>query len=217
MKRAPSVASSSRACCSCTEPLEGDSGLKCAANHFTCTECVNGLSKVELGAEGVRKHKGVVRCPWRGVIGAGKAETCKADPWNLSDLRPHLTRDALLDLLAEAHTVVEQATKNEEMLARKVTEAESAGGGVAARAAAASKDAEGMAVAERLRKHRNAIVESVLTLHCPRCSAAFLDYVGCDAVTCLKPGCGAAFCALCLKDCGSDAHAHVLEAKHHVS
>jgi hypothetical protein len=48
-----------------------------------------------------------------------------------------------------------------------------------------------------------------LNLKCPRCQSAFLDYDGCNALTCAVPDCRAAFCAICLKDCGSDAHQHV--------
>ena len=50
------------------------------------------------------------------------------------------------------------------------------------------------------------IIDNILTLKCPRCKKAFLDYNGCCALTC---GCGCGFCAYCLKDCGGDAHAHV--------
>lgn len=54
---------------------------------------------------------------------------------------------------------------------------------------------------------RRHIVGELLTLKCPRCSQAFLDFSGCFALTCSKCGCG--FCGWCLKDCGKDAHTHV--------
>jgi hypothetical protein len=50
------------------------------------------------------------------------------------------------------------------------------------------------------------IEEVVLTLRCPRCDAAFVDFTACMALTC---ACTAAFCGWCLADCGRDAHAHV--------
>jgi len=50
-----------------------------------------------------------------------------------------------------------------------------------------------------------------LTMKCPRCRTAFYDYDGCNALRCSQVYCGAAFCAICLTDCGSDAHAHVRE------
>jgi hypothetical protein len=57
----------------------------------------------------------------------------------------------------------------------------------------------------------NGIAEAVL-MKCPRCATPFCDYDGCNALTCSKPDCGAAFCAVCLKDCGTDAHAHARQA-----
>jgi hypothetical protein len=45
-----------------------------------------------------------------------------------------------------------------------------------------------------------------LNMCCPRCKAVFGDFDGCNALTC---PCGAHFCAICLQDCGADAHSHV--------
>jgi hypothetical protein len=58
-------------------------------------------------------------------------------------------------------------------------------------------------------RHRNHLANEVLTLHCPReaCHQAFVDFTGCFALTCSRCACG--FCAMCLQDCGADAHAHV--------
>ena len=51
------------------------------------------------------------------------------------------------------------------------------------------------------------IVDELLTLRCPRCQAAFVDFSGCFALKCSHCPCG--FCAWCLEDCGDDAHRHV--------
>jgi hypothetical protein len=51
------------------------------------------------------------------------------------------------------------------------------------------------------------IVDEILTLRCPRCSQAFLDFEGCFALRCHSCQCG--FCGWCLQDCGTDAHSHV--------
>ena len=53
------------------------------------------------------------------------------------------------------------------------------------------------------------IVDNLLVLRCPRCTAVFADFDGCFALKCHRNACGAAFCAWCLQDCGADAHAHV--------
>jgi hypothetical protein len=77
--------------------------------------------------------------------------------------------------------------------------------------AADAKAAE-EAVRERaVQKAKQHIIERILTLSCPRCDQAFANFDGCWALACSRQGCGCRFCALCLKDCGSDAHAHVAE------
>jgi hypothetical protein len=56
----------------------------------------------------------------------------------------------------------------------------------------------------------NSVVESI-NLTCPRCKMVFDDYEGCNALQCGNVSCSAKFCAICLKDCGQDAHPHVRE------
>ena len=58
---------------------------------------------------------------------------------------------------------------------------------------------------------RQTVVEECLTMHCPRCKVAFVDFEGCMALKCGVPSCGCGFCAWCLADCGDDAHKHVAE------
>jgi hypothetical protein len=58
-------------------------------------------------------------------------------------------------------------------------------------------------------KLRRKIIDDILTLRCPRCQAAFIDFDGCCALTCDNATCSAGFCAWCLTDCGADAHRHV--------
>ncbi len=59
------------------------------------------------------------------------------------------------------------------------------------------------------------VEEELMSLKCPRCRPgcrrAFADFSGYCALSCGGdgPGCGCAFCAWCLQDCGHDAHAHV--------
>lgn len=63
--------------------------------------------------------------------------------------------------------------------------------------------------ASRIAPVRNLIIDKVLTLACPRCGMAFVDFTGCLALTCSRDTCKAAFCGVCLHDGGTDAHAHV--------
>eukprot|EP00978_Attheya_sp_CCMP212_P049088 scaffold614348_cov63-Attheya_sp.AAC.4 len=56
------------------------------------------------------------------------------------------------------------------------------------------------------------IIDDILTLRCPRCRQAFLDFEGCFAISC--SGCSCKFCGWCLEDCGNDAHPHVKRCPH---
>ena len=65
---------------------------------------------------------------------------------------------------------------------------------------------------ERARAVRNHIVENILCLRCPRCSAVFQDFDGCCALSCGRVGCSMppyGFCAYCLHDANGDCHGHV--------
>jgi hypothetical protein len=53
------------------------------------------------------------------------------------------------------------------------------------------------------------VLSEKLNMTCPRCSMVFDEYDGCNALTCGNESCKAAFCAVCLEDCGSNAHPHV--------
>ena len=58
--------------------------------------------------------------------------------------------------------------------------------------------AGGVAPRESIKQH---ICERILTLSCPRCRQAFVDFDGCWALYCSRPGCGGGFCGICLEDC----------------
>lgn len=57
--------------------------------------------------------------------------------------------------------------------------------------------------------HYDIITEDILTLKCPSCRNAFIDFDGCLALYC---NCGAYFCGKCMCkfDSSKDAHSHVL-------
>jgi hypothetical protein len=61
-------------------------------------------------------------------------------------------------------------------------------------------------------KVRNFIIDNIINLRCPRCYTVFFDYSGCNSLTCSNDTCKCGFCAVCLKDCGNDAHAHIRES-----
>lgn len=55
------------------------------------------------------------------------------------------------------------------------------------------------------------IVDDILSLKCPRCRQVCIDFGPGLTLGCCNNSCGAAFCGWCLKDCGEDAHPHVIE------
>ena len=69
-----------------------------------------------------------------------------------------------------------------------------------------------MANSHGIEKHRQHIIENILTLRCPskRCRAAYFEFDGCLSVMCSK--CRTHFCAVCHKDCktSQEGHRHVL-------
>jgi hypothetical protein len=68
------------------------------------------------------------------------------------------------------------------------------------------RSVELMAASEEAFKSFHQITEEV-NLKCPRCTHVFDD--DCDGCNALRCSCGAAFCALCLADCGRNAPEHI--------
>lgn len=60
-------------------------------------------------------------------------------------------------------------------------------------------------------RHVRKIQENILTLSCPSCKAAFFDFDGCAAVTCIS--CRMEFCGLCLDFTSSNVRLHVLSCQ----
>jgi serine/threonine protein kinase len=199
-----------RKCEACMDDIPEPAGLLCkavagAGRHFLCGECLQAWATAETTGERLREARGCVRCP-KAVDG------CAAPAWDLGDLRPHLTAPTLAALAADAMAAVGVLAGVE---ARQRAELQAVRDGRARdRAELQRRMVEAQLLAnrvDRVRAMRAAILEEIAYLRCPRCQAAFVDYAGCDALSCGVPGCGAAFCALCLADCGVDAHPHCVQ------
>ena len=185
--------------CFCDAPAA--EGISCAEAHYTCGECFESYVKSEIekpvGEVRKRDPEGRCLCP-RNTASAG-ADRCVARPFADKDVAARLTHDTFERYLRSRAAIRETAVADEmraEMERRVDVEKRRA------EAAASEAGAE-----ERLRNAKEHIVERVLTLCCPRCTQAFVDFDGCFALNCGR--CRAAFCAYCLADCGRDAHAHV--------
>jgi len=167
------------------------SGVHCdsAARHFLCAGCLQDhvCAQTDQPLTFARKE-GVVPCATGGC----------ASVWTIETLEQHLDKRALVAYARAVRRAAFDAPREKRehdarMAAREAT----------ARARQA-------ALADRVRELRALVVDRDLTLRCPRCAAAFIDYAGCNALTCGM--CGTGFCALCLADCGGDAHAHYYSA-----
>ena len=175
-----------RHCVVCLEDVDARAGIACGGGggHFVCRGCLPGTVNFNLEPRRLKANRGRVKCPGEGC----------GHMWEMADFGDRLD--------AATHVAYGNALRYEAFDAadaRRAAEAE-----LAAREAAA-RDAR-LALAERARQHRGVIAERDLLLRCPRCAFPFDDYDGCNALTCRRCGCG--FCALCLTDCGADAHTH---------
>ncbi len=152
--------------------------------HHLCLGCLSRHVETCSQPAKLEAHGGLIPCP---------EATCPARPHKIEDLAGHLDKASFAAYAGALRYHFADVAR----LKREAKEAMD-------RAAAAALAAE--ARADRVRLLRLTVIERDLTLHCPRCSGAFLDYSGCNALTCAR--CAAGFCALCLADCGRDAHAH---------
>ena len=171
-------------CSLCGDACLAATGCWCpASQHFLCTGCFDGWVKAQCdqGSDAHAPHDlGHVWCPHKpGPKGAG----CPSDvPFTEALIVQHIRPDTLQAFIVALQTA---AVTNHAAAERR-------------RQAASALDATTAA-----RKH---IIDSILTLQCPHCHTAFCEFTDCLALKC-KCGCG--FCAVCMSDCGADAHAHV--------
>eukprot|EP00953_Heterococcus_sp_UTEX-ZZ885_P039583 20291-Heterococcus_DN1.PRE.1 len=158
-----------------------------------CADCLEGYAaaEAEVGKQRIAANDGKLCCP---------SDGCKA-VFEHQSLAQHLPQAAFTKLLAAWKSCIELKAVNE--------------AAEQARAAAALQAAQ-----SGVAKARAHIIDTILTLQCPRCTKAFDSFEGCFALLCRDSeghGCGAAFCAYCLHDCGRDAHAHVAVCAHNTA
>ncbi|KAL6070832.1 IBR domain-containing protein [Balamuthia mandrillaris] len=186
-----------RHCLVCMEEKWLDEGLECSpplpnaqdrqqqqalsSNHFACGQCLNGfvVSLLDAPPATLAQRGRHVPCLVTG---------CAAQPFPMEQLMAHLDDDgrkALMEVRSKAEEYMSQQAFQQRLQEERTQwEKEST-----------------------TQRHRRCIIEEILTLQCPRCHQAFVDFDGCFALKCSR--CNAGFCGWCLQDCGSDAHAHV--------
>eukprot|EP00736_Rhodelphis_marinus_P009799 Rmarinus@m.14001 len=174
-------------CCACSYEYRFVDGINCPAqDHFFCDDCFMQCVKSAVG-----DLNGRVTCPMK---------PCQLNPFTDVLVAGHVdeeTYNAYMDKRTKA--TEKQLAKKMEADMKKKLEAEIA--------RLREMDELGRAVLQSVRHIR----EEILNLKCPRCGQVFRDFDGCWALTCSNVACKCGFCALCLKDCGSDAHGHVAQ------
>jgi len=184
-----------RTCCICLEDgIRLEDGLECGRNsgepHFVCRQCLEQHVEASVSAElRLRQaNEGRVCCPGRPCDAAAYPDVDLARRVGAEVFRRYT--ESRLDLLEQ----------------RRAAELE---GEMQVRLGAELRRLQALDEQQRrVRVSRNYIVEEILTLKCPRCGQAFLDFVGCFALQCSRCPCG--FCAWCGADSGgSNAHEHV--------
>lgn len=185
-----------RSCGACYSDLLSNEGVSCSAlapnvKHLLCEPCFNVMCLHQASVEerGKLKQNGSrIMC------------TFCAPPL----FSAFSEKEIALYLLDENLALFRRAC-NEIIEARAYEAAESL---FNTRLADIRQDANTSAKAQKSAHHRLHIAENILTLKCPRCKIAFLDFSGgCLDLSCEL--CRCHFCAWCFADCGEDAHDHV--------
>ncbi len=208
-------------CCICLqEGMRAVEGIVCQSFHYTCDTCFD-MHVLTIATRDDRLARGAeVRCPYM---------ACPSRPFSDKQVAEHTQEGALAQLAMLKKDLLEQTVirETEERLKeevgkrnqkkgkeRKEKKGKETGGflptttttltctlQIAREARRLAELSEVEREAGRARQH---ITEKILTLKCPRCEAAFVDFDGCFALTCSH--CPCRFCAWCLKDCGTNAH-----------
>lgn len=180
-------------CSICFDDASSEKGLECVAasdsRHFICSECFQEYVNAKAGEELrlVRARNAQISCPVPG---------CGSKPWSDAVVARHVPDSVFTQYLESAAQIREESLNRE--LERKFEQ----------KLEAEIKRRDALTKENRwLEDARRHVIDRILTLACPRCGQAFLDFEGCFALTCSRCQCG--FCAYCLADCGNDAHDHV--------
>jgi Ankyrin repeats (3 copies) len=183
------AADADKVCCICMD--SGDYVKLCitcsTGEHSLCSECLQQfvLSEVTSNKQHIAAASGLLRCPSPG---------CRSAPFDQHTLAQQLPKATFARYLAAWQQCIEQQAM--QLAAEQ------------ARVQQAAKEA--LDAAARARQH---IIDSILTLQCPRCGKAFEDFDGCFALTCRDTagnGCNTHFCEFCFDISAlADAHTHV--------
>jgi hypothetical protein len=188
------------ACCAiCLASCGVDDGVKCAGDehpdesdeHFMCSGCLDRYVRMKL-EETERNtlvvQKGQVCCPLCSahIVGFAKHISDELHAQYLDAFSQGMSEELEQQFDIRVQQRVD-ALRNELEKAHLVPNS----------------------IDERVKRAEIHVIEEILTVKCPRCSQAFVDFDGCFALQCSR--CAAGICGWCMADCGADSHAHVVD------
>ena len=180
-------------CSICYDEHKLIDGFRCSNNcpenrHFTCNACFEQHARISLND---KKFEGNLFCP-------SKCENSK-----------EITMEELFRHTSSESGIIEKYIKFERNFLNAILQIKK----IKNTRKKMDDELERIRQMDELNREvllsRKHIEEEILTIRCPRCKQAFVDFTGCFALKCSRNNCACAFCAYCLKDCGHDAHAHV--------
>ncbi|GBG24800.1 Protein kinase, putative [Hondaea fermentalgiana] len=174
-------------CAICLDIYPVSEGVSCADDHFTCIECLSGSVRA---ATQPKAHVNVLRDGSMSCV----SPDCELliSGRTIASAVPEEDFAALLDIV-RAHFERDAAAEQERQLRDRIDAALREHG-----------------LDPTTQNHIRTIQNEILTMTCPRCSAAFVDFDGCCALEC--GACPCRFCAWCLQDTGNESracHQHV--------
>jgi hypothetical protein len=186
--------SQDRKCCLCDE--NSSDTIICSANkHILCNECFEGNLMNQIGSEynkHFKDHDMKIVCEMCRVNTNVSERTISK--YTDKDVICHVSEETFEKYRKACFDIIHVKAANETEIRLKKQFDEQ------------PKKQKN----DNISKHRNHIIENILTLKCPSCDVAFLDFTGCFALTCNN--CDDNFCGWCLESCGDmdTCHKHVL-------
>lgn len=176
-------------CKICFDDYDAEDGLCCSKNisHFFCDECfVNKVRHVSETQGYDTNPKGDIVCECE------EEDRSKChEPFTQKAITLHLPDDACANYYAYKQSITAARTEVEVLQRQQDLEAR--------RQLLSRVEREAADI-------RESILNDILTLKCPHCDRAFLDFQGCFALVCI---CKGNFCAWCLSPADSSRAAHI--------
>jgi len=175
-------------CGICFEEVPEDAGMRCSSGHFYCNESLQGaLEALANDPRGMSLSSGRLACPEPG---------CRAKPWALEDLQGSLDKGTLVVFSRALRYALFDGPAAKRQAEKELADRE------------AELKKKSVALAEKVQKMRQLIVDRYLYMLCPVCAEKSDEHElsECNALCCAR--CGAGFCALCLLACGNSRGAH---------